>query len=79
MKTITLELPDELEIEDFAYKIYLAGTLYEKGKLSLGQCAQMVGISKRAFIETMGHYGFSLFPQSIDETLSDLQNAQNYL
>jgi hypothetical protein len=41
--------------------MYLAGTLYEKGKLSLGQCAQMVGISKRTFIETMGHYGFSFW------------------
>ncbi len=79
IKTITLEIPEELELEDFAYEIYLAGILYEKGKLSLGQCAQMAGISKRAFIETMGYYGFSLFSQNINENLNDLQNVQDYL
>ena len=69
MKTLNLEIPDTLEIRDA--KIIFAGELYEREILSLGQAAKLAGLSKRAFIEIMGKYGFSLFSQSEE----DIRNA----
>ena len=53
----------------------LAGALYERGWLSSGQAADWVGISKRTFIETMGHFGYSIFGQDADEIISDIEQT----
>ncbi|MBN1116630.1 MAG: UPF0175 family protein [Bacteroidales bacterium] len=65
MKTLTLQLPDTVDEKDV--KMQLAANLYDKGILSSGQAAYLVGISKRAFIETVGQYGVSIFGESIDD------------
>jgi predicted HTH domain antitoxin len=39
----------------------VASTLYEKGKLSLGQAAEMAGMTKRAFAEILGNIDTSIF------------------
>ncbi|UYZ63540.1 UPF0175 family protein [Hymenobacter weizhouensis] len=79
MKTLTIELPDSLSPEaEHDLKMELAGALYTKGLLSTGQAAQLVGISRREFIETMGRYGFSLFdtytPADLDHDLATLRH-----
>jgi len=51
----------------------LAGELYVREKLSLGQAAEVAGLSKRAFIEIMGKYGFSIFSESIEDFRHDLE------
>jgi len=43
-------LPENLDINEPELKILLAGELYEREKLSLGQAAALAGLSKRAFI-----------------------------
>jgi hypothetical protein len=35
--------------------------------MSSGQCAEMVGLSKRAFLELLGKFGVSVFGYSIEE------------
>jgi len=65
MKTLTLQLPDTVDEKDV--KMQLAAHLYDKGVMSSGQAADLVGISKREFIETVGHYGVSIFGESIDD------------
>jgi len=75
MRTINLSIPDNFEFKETELKILLAGELYERGKLSLGQAAEMAGISKRAFIEIMGVYGFSIFSNSESDLISDINNA----
>lgn len=75
MKTLTINLPDNLDIEEFEAKMLFAGQLYEKGKVTLGQAADIVGISKRSFMEIMGRFGFSLFSQSVDDLHNDIRNA----
>ncbi|MCE7061049.1 UPF0175 family protein [Dyadobacter sp. CY343] len=75
MKTVTIDLPDSLDTEEFEIKMLLAGQLYERGKISLGQAAQLVGISKRSFIEIMGRFGFSMFSDSIEDLYKDIANA----
>lgn len=75
MKKISLTLPENIDLNEPELKIILAGELYEREKLSLGQAADLAGLSKRAFIEIMGMYGFSLFSKSEEDLLSDIANA----
>lgn len=75
MKALTINLPDSLDSEEFEIKMLLAGQLYERGKVSLGQAAGIVGISKRSFIEIMGRFGFSIFSDSIEDLRNDIANA----
>lgn len=65
MKTLTLQLPDTVNEKEV--KMQLAANLYDKGIMSSGQAADMVGISKREFIETVGQYGVSIFGECIDD------------
>jgi predicted HTH domain antitoxin len=75
MKTIAIEVPDSLGLSEFDVKMILAAKLYEDGKLSSGQAADMVGLSKRAFIEILGKYGVSVFGYTFEELERDLGNA----
>lgn len=75
MKTLTLDIPDSVELNEHEVKMLLAGKLYEQGKLTLGQAAQLTGLTKRAFIEVLGKYGFSVVGDSIEALHSDIENA----
>lgn len=75
MKTLTLNLPDSLELDDKEAVMLLSTKLYEQGKLTLGQAADLVGLSKRAFIETLGKYGVSVFNYPASDLAKDIENA----
>jgi len=75
MRTLTLNIPDNLELNDADLSVYIATKLYEDGKLSAGQAAEFSGLSKRAFIEILGKYGVSLFSTSVDDLNNDIKNA----
>lgn len=70
-----ISLPDYLKISDFDVKMLIAGKLYEDGRLSAGQACEVVGISKRAFIELLGKYNILYFTNEEDELEEDLNNA----
>ena len=72
---LNINIPDMVNISDGELRILLATKLYETGKLSLGQAADVAGLSKRAFIEILGQYGVSLFSMSVDELRLDIANA----
>jgi predicted HTH domain antitoxin len=65
MKTLTLQLPDM--VDEKLVKMQLAAYLFEKGFMSSGQAADLAGISKREFIETVGQYGVSIFGESLED------------
>jgi len=71
MKRLTIELPDNVDQKDV--KMQLAAQLYDKGILTSGQAANLVGVSKKEFIENVGHYGVSIF----GETVEDLEKIIN--
>ena len=71
--TITLNLAQIANISEFDAKMILAGELYERGKLSLGQAAKLASVSKRTFIEIMGNYGYSVFGNEEEEILNDVR------
>ena len=65
MKTLTLQLPDS--VDEKVVKMQLSAYLYEKGMLTSGQAAELVGISKREFIENVGQYGVTIFGETPDD------------
>lgn len=75
MKTIQLNIPDNIDLKEYDISMIVASKLYEDGILSAGQAAEMVGLSKRAFIEILGKYGVSVFSTSIYDLHSDIKNA----
>lgn len=65
MKTMVIQVPDTVDEKDV--KMQLAAHLYDRGILSSGQAADLAGISKREFIESVGYYGVSIFGEGIED------------
>ena len=75
MSVFQIQIPDSVKINDFELKMLVASKLFEDGKLSSGQAAEIVGISKRAFVEILGKYNVSIFGYEYEELEEDLKNA----
>ncbi|MBA5628913.1 UPF0175 family protein [Moheibacter lacus] len=75
MRTIQINIPENIDLKDYDFSMIIAAKLYEDAKLSAGQAAKMVGLSKRAFIEMLGKYGISVFSKSTSDLHSDIKNA----
>lgn len=72
MTTITLEVPDSLaEYQNDTIR-FIAAKLYESGKLSLGQAADMARLSKRTFAELLSNYNVSLINYSTNDLKDEL-------
>lgn len=78
MRTITINIPDTVDFDDKEALMTIASRLYEKGKLSLGQAADLVGLSKSAFMEILGNYGVSIFNYPATDLERDLVNAKSH-
>ncbi len=74
--TIELTLPKSVDVSDFELKMIIAAKLYELGKLSSGQAAEVAGLSKRAFIELLGKYNVSVFGYDENELEDDLKSLK---
>ncbi len=71
---MTIRLPKSVQLNSFEITMTLAAQLYERGILSSGQAAEMVGLSKRAFIELLEKYGVSVFGYG---TLAEMEQEEN--
>lgn len=69
--TVELTLPKGVDISDFELKMIVAAKLYELGKLSSGQSAEVAGLSKRTFLELLGKYNVSVFGYDESELEED--------
>jgi predicted HTH domain antitoxin len=75
MKTLTINLPDTLEVDDRELAMIVAARLYEQGRLSLGQAAEVAGLTKRTFAELLGTYNVSIFNFPASDLPKDVANA----
>lgn len=75
MKTLTLNIPDNIDLDNRELIMLLASTLYEQGKLSLGQAAELAGLTKRTFAELLSRYNVSIFNSPSSDLSSDVANA----
>jgi len=78
MKTLILNIPDTVDFDDKEALMAIASRLYEKGKLTLGQAADLAGHSKSTFIEIVGSYGVSVFNYPPSDLDRDVENAKGY-
>jgi predicted HTH domain antitoxin len=49
--------------------------VYEQGKLSLGQAAELAGLTKRTFAELLSSYGVFIFNFPASDLGRDVANA----
>ena len=73
MAVYQIKLPESANVQDFDLKMIIASKLFEDGRLSAGQASEVVGISKRAFIEIVGNYGVSIFGYGPEDLVEDLK------
>jgi predicted HTH domain antitoxin len=71
MSTITLQVPEKIELDARDTIKFLAAKLYESGRLSLGQAAEIAGLSKIAFAEILWDYNVSLINYPVSEIQQD--------
>jgi predicted HTH domain antitoxin len=62
-------------MDDRGVTMIVASQLYEQGKLSLGQAAELVGLSKRTFAELLEEYNVSIFNFPASDLSMDVANA----
>ncbi|MDR9374414.1 MAG: UPF0175 family protein [Schleiferiaceae bacterium] len=75
MSVLKVQLPDSLKMNDFELKMMIATKLFEEGKLSSGQAAEMVGISKRSFLELLSKYNVLFYGYNYEEVEEDMENG----
>jgi predicted HTH domain antitoxin len=56
-------------------KLYLAMKLFEIGRLSCEQAAELAGYSKRTFMELLGQHGVAVMDYPACELQDDLSHA----
>jgi predicted HTH domain antitoxin len=61
VRKITLELPDQLDMDEKELLLMLAAHLYGDGKLSMGRAAALAGVDKRTLMENLGRFGVPVF------------------
>jgi len=71
MTTLTLNLPPEVDAQEA--RLLLAVKLYEVGKLSLGQAAELAGFTKPTFMELLGKYGAPIFAYPPEELKAETE------
>jgi predicted HTH domain antitoxin len=67
-----------LDLDSREAAMLIASKLYEQGKLSLGQAADLAGYSKRTFMELLGNYQVSVFNYNEQDLANDIRNAGHY-
>jgi predicted HTH domain antitoxin len=75
MKVLTLNIPDSVDLDNTQVAMLVASRLYEQGKLSLGQAAELAGLTKRTFAELLGTYDVSIFNYPASDISRDVANA----
>jgi hypothetical protein len=76
--TLQLELPDNFVISEHEAKTAIVTKLYEDGKLSIGKSAELLGMTKRKFIETFGTV-CGVTPEELDRELENARRASQHI
>ena len=83
MEKLILEIPEEILIslkessQEFSRDLLMlaAVKLYELGKLSSGRAAQLAGISRVSFLQSLSRYNDPIFDLIDEELERDMANA----
>ena len=83
MEKVVLEIPEEILVSlkesshEFSKDILIlaAVKLYELGKLSSGRAAQLAGVSRISFLQSLSRYNVPIFDLTEEELKQDIANA----
>jgi len=83
MEKVVLDIPEEILISlketthEFSRELLMlaAVKLFELGKLSSGRAAQLAGISRISFLQSLASYKVPIFDLSEEELKQDMMNA----
>jgi predicted HTH domain antitoxin len=83
MERLVLEIPEEILVslkespQEFSRDILMlaAVKLYELGKLSSGRAAQLAGVSRISFLQSLSRYNVPIFDLTEEELEKDMANA----
>ena len=75
MKVLTLNIPESVNLDNNQLTMLFASGLFEQGKLSLGQAAEVAGLSKRTFVELLESFNVSVFNYPATDIAQDVANA----
>jgi len=78
MTTLTLEVPASLEHAREDTLRFLAAKLYESGRLTLGQAAQIAGMKKWDFAEILSNYGVDYIQYTFEDVMADVERISNH-
>ncbi|WP_293309652.1 UPF0175 family protein [Pedobacter sp. UBA5917] len=73
---MTIQVPEALEKEHEETTRFIAAKLYEAGKLTLGQAAEMCHMKKWDFAEILIKYDVHYLDESAAEDLEMFRNAR---
>ena len=73
MRTVTLKLPDNIELNEKEISIMLAAQLNNLGKMALGQAANLVDLNKAEYINELGKYNVTVFGETLEELGQELK------
>jgi predicted HTH domain antitoxin len=73
MSQATIVIPPS--VTESEAKLYLSMKLFEIGRLSCGQAAELAGYSKRTYMELLGRHGVAVMDYPAGELQDDLGNA----
>ena len=74
MTTITLQIPEALEKEHDETVRLIAAKLYESGKLTLGQAAEMCGMKKWDFPEVLARFDVPYFQYTGEDLIDEFKH-----
>ncbi|MGB2609967.1 MAG: UPF0175 family protein [Isosphaeraceae bacterium] len=73
MSQATIAIPPS--VTEGEARLYLSMKLFEIGRLSCGQAAELAGYSKRTYMELLGRHGVAVMDYPAGELQDDLGNA----
>ncbi len=76
MKTIQLDLPDSIDYDNNDLKTFIAAKLFEAGKLTMSQAAELSGLTITEFMDRLGEFNVSVFNYPASVLESDVSNAR---
>jgi predicted HTH domain antitoxin len=78
MTTLTLNLPDALEREHDETVQLIAAKLYEAGKLTLGQAAEMCNMKKWDFPAVLTKFDVNYFQYTAEDIIADVERVSKH-
>jgi predicted HTH domain antitoxin len=76
MTNMTLQVPDFLERDHQDTVRFISAKLYESEKLTLGQAAEMAGMSKWDFAEILIQYDVHYLDKGVAQDLELFKNSE---